>query len=421
MAHRITAMATNSVLADLGHERGGRLPTVFSTFCSSMSTGNCRNSAYHSECHWFYDYDDLDSNKHYGLTPGGLLHYVVITTRSSIGAYISESHFKKWFLNMRRIEIVSPAPSGSLHGNRVTANRWQGFLRSLGYRVRITESWSCKKADLLIALHAYRSHISIRDFKLNYPNQPLILILTGTDIYRDRINHPEVHQSMALADALVVLQAEAIRRIPVKWRHKVTVIHQSIAPIPKQQKPTDQFRVSVIGHLRPEKDPFCIVHAIPHLPSNSQIIIQHFGMAMSATMEKTALQYSKQYGRYTWHGMQSHQATLKALARSHAMVISSRMEGGAHVVSEAIAAGVPVLASKIPGNCGLLGRDYLGYFPVGNEKYLAKLLRRIETDQFFYKKLQEQVNKLQKLVRPSYERSSIQRLAARLLKSSKTD
>ena len=321
---------------------------------------------------------------------------------------------------MRRIEIVTPAPPGSLHGNRVTAKRWQGFLRRLGYRVPITESWSGKDADLLITLHAYRSHASIHAFKLAYPHRPLILILTGTDLYRDMANHPEVHKSMALADALVVLQTEALRIIPARWRHKATVIHQSVSQIPKLQKLKGQFSVSVIGHLRPEKDPFCIVRALPHIPSNSQICIQHLGMAMSGEMEKIALQATKQHGRYIWHGMVSHQTTLKILARSHTMVISSRMEGGAHVVSEAIAAGVPVLASKIAGNCGLLGKDYLGYFPVGNEKALTRLLLRAETDQLFYKKLQEQVKKLQKLVQPSHERSSLEKLVTRLLKFSKT-
>ena len=316
---------------------------------------------------------------------------------------------------MRRIEIVTPAPAGSLHGNRVTAKRWQGFLRNLGYRVPITESWSGKDADLLITLHAYRSHSSIDAFKLAYPNRPLILILTGTDLYRDMPNHPEVHQSMALADALVVLQAEALRCIPAKWRHKVSVIHQSVSPIPKQKKLVDQFTVSVIGHLRPEKDPFCIVRAIPHIPSNSQITIQHIGMAMSKEMEKAALQYSNQYDRYAWHGQQSHLATLKNLARSHIMVISSRMEGGAHVVSEAIAAGVPVLASKIAGNCGLLGKDYLGYFPVGNEKALARLLHRAETDPLFYEKLQDQVKQLRKLIQPSQEKAAIQKLSSKLI------
>jgi len=318
---------------------------------------------------------------------------------------------------MRRIEIVTPAPPGSLHGNRVTAKRWQSFLRQLGYRVPITESWSGKDADLLITLHAYRSHASIDAFKLAYPNRPLILILTGTDLYRDMANQPEVHESMALADALVVLQTEALRIIPTKWRHKATVIHQSVPQIPKQQKLKGQFSVSVIGHLRPEKDPFCIVRALPHLHCDSQISIQHLGMAMSLGMEKAALQYSNQYSRYSWYGMKSHQATLRTLARSHVMVISSRMEGGAHVVSEAIAAGVPVLASKIAGNCGLLGKDYLGYFPVGNEKALARLLYRAETDQLFYKKLQDQIKQLRKLIKPVQEKASIQKLCAKLFQS----
>ena len=157
---------------------------------------------------------------------------------------------------MRRIEIVTPAPPGSLHGNRVTAKRWQGFLRHLGYRAPITESWSGKDTDLLITLHAYRSHSSIDAFKLAHPNRPLILILTGTDLYRDMANHPEVHESMALADALVVLQAEALRCIPTKWRHKVIVIHQSIPQIAKQQKPKGQFSVSVIGIFALRKIPF---------------------------------------------------------------------------------------------------------------------------------------------------------------------
>ncbi|MEY2888881.1 MAG: hypothetical protein RIQ30_478 [Pseudomonadota bacterium] len=318
---------------------------------------------------------------------------------------------------MRRIEIVTPAPPGSLHGNRVTAKRWQGFLRQLGYRVPITESWSRKDADLLIALHAYRSHASIDAFKLAYPNRPLILILTGTDLYRDMANHPEVHESMALVDALVVLQTEALRIVPTKWRHKATVIHQSVPQIPKQQKLKGQFSVSVIGHLRPEKDPFCIVRALPHLHCDSQISIQHLGMAMSLGMEKAALQYSNQYSRYSWYGMKSHQATLRTLARSHVMVISSRMEGGAHVVSEAIAAGVPVLASKIAGNCGLLGKDYLGYFSVGDEKALARLLYRAETDQLFYKKLQDQIKQLRKLIKPVQEKAAIQKLCAKLFQS----
>ena len=57
------------------------------------------------------------------------------------------------------------------------------------------------------------------------------------------------------------------------------------------------------------------------------------------------------------------------------------------MVSEAAAAGVPVLASRIDGTVGLLGRDYPGYFPVGQTAALARLLWRVETDPEFFRRL----------------------------------
>jgi glycosyltransferase involved in cell wall biosynthesis len=65
------------------------------------------------------------------------------------------------------------------------------------------------------------------------------------------------------------------------------------------------------------------------------------------------------------------------------MVLSSLSEGGANVMSEAVAARVPVLATRIDGSIGLLGRDYPAYFPVGDTEALARLLNRIETDAAF--------------------------------------
>lgn len=70
--------------------------------------------------------------------------------------------------------------------------------------------------------------------------------------------------------------------------------------------------------------------------------------------------------------------------RCRAMVISSVMEGGANVVSEACRAGLPVVASDISGNVGLLGDDYPGYFPVGNDTELARMLQRAEDSPVFW-------------------------------------
>jgi len=148
---------------------------------------------------------------------------------------------------------------------------------------------------------------------------------------------------------------------------------------------------------------------------NSKIKVLHLGMAMSEQMEQTAKAYSETLERYQWIGEVSHAEALKMLSQSHLMVISSRMEGGAHVVSEAIALGVPVIASDIPGNRGLLGDDYLGYYPLGNEAELASLLYRAETMPDFYSLLKNQIDIRRELVSPHREMQSIQELMIQLL------
>ena len=96
------------------------------------------------------------------------------------------------------------------------------------------------------------------------------------------------------------------------------------------------------------------------------------------------------------------------MANSQLMVISSVMEGGANVVSEACRAGLPVLASDIPGNVGLLGRDYAGYFPVGDEQALAGLLQHAETEPAFLESLKAQVGNLAKRFLPEKEQASLE-------------
>ena len=311
---------------------------------------------------------------------------------------------------------MTPAPPGSLHGNRMTALRWEQFLKKLGFVVRISETWSGNPADLLIALHALRSHQSINAFKKAFPDKPIILIVTGTDLYRDMKTYPEVNKSMEIVDALVVLQSAAVESIPKAHQNKTLVIYQSIKSIKRKQLLKKSFLVSVIGHLRPEKDPFCTVRALDFLPAKSNVRVIHLGKAMTKEMGNQAVGYSAQIKRYEWLDERSHKETLNQLSRCHMMVISSLMEGGAHVVSEAIALGVPVIASDIPGNRGLLGDDYPGYFPVGNEIELAKLLVDAETKPNFYQSLERHIKARQKYVSPEFEMQSIKKLVNLLLK-----
>ena len=296
----------------------------------------------------------------------------------------------------------------------MTALRWQGFLEELGYSVEVTESWSQDDTGFLIALHAYRSHQSIVAFKKKYPKRPIVLVLTGTDLYRDIENHSEVIQSMEMADQLIILQSCAVDLIPADLRYKVQVIYQSVEvefdmDIGNGDSATkDDFVVSIIGHLREEKDPFCIVQSLPLLPADSKITVKHLGQAMNPQMKDQATHFNATIDRYHWLGEVSHADALRILSQSRLMVISSRMEGGAHVVSEAIALGIPVIASDIPGNRGLLGEDYPGYYPVADENALATLLYRAEKTPTFYASLQKHIDLRRELINPASEKQAIQ-------------
>jgi putative glycosyltransferase (TIGR04348 family) len=296
----------------------------------------------------------------------------------------------------------------------MTALRWQRFLEELGYSVGVTESWSGGDAGLLIALHAYRSHQSIVEFKKKYPNRHIVLILTGTDLYRDMKNHGEVIQSMEMADQLITLQSSALDLIPASLRYKAQVIYQSVEIGTADSVAKEDFLVSIIGHLREEKDPFCIARSLPLLPADSKITVKHLGQAMNSQMKDLARNFNATIDRYQWIGEVSHADALRMLSQSRLMVISSRMEGGAHVVSEAIALGIPVIASDIPGNRGLLGEDYPAYYPVANESALANLLYRSETMPTFYASLQKYIDLRKELIKPAREKQSIQELVSTL-------
>ena len=188
------------------------------------------------------------------------------------------------------------------------------------------------------------------------------------------------------------------------------MIYQSVEIDLSDPVAKEDFLVSVIGHLREEKDPFCVARSLPLLPSDSKITVRHLGQAMNSQMGDLARHFNATLDRYQWIGEVSHVDALRILSQSRLMVISSRMEGGAHVVSEAIALGIPVIASDIPGNRGLLGENYPAYYPVGEECALANLLYRSETIPTFYASLQKHIDLRRELIKPAREKQSIQEM-----------
>jgi putative glycosyltransferase (TIGR04348 family) len=311
-----------------------------------------------------------------------------------------------------RIALITPYGREHRNGNWHTAARWARFLREAGHTVRTQVEWDGRDTDLMLALHARRSFASIRAFAERFPSRPLLLALTGTDLYRDIHEDGDAQQALELAHRIIVLQDRGPDELSAHLAARTRVIYQSAPDIARLPAPADTFEVLVIGHLRAEKDPFRVALATTYLPGHSHIRVTHLGGALSEEMAETADMAQSKLPRWRWLGDVPHRTVLKHLSRAHLMVISSVMEGGANVICEALAADVPVLASHMPGNVGMLGEDYPGYFPVGDERQLARLLSMAETDPDFYADLLSHARARRGLMRPEQEASRLRQAVA---------
>jgi putative glycosyltransferase (TIGR04348 family) len=310
-----------------------------------------------------------------------------------------------------KIVLITPAGPTSRTGNRIAASRWARILRELGHSVRVAADWNGEPADLMVAIHAWRSAGAIARFKARHPERPVVLQLSGTDIYHYITSDPApTLRSMESADALVGLNDLAWRVVPKRLRKRLVVIRQSAERGGRRQPAGRAVTVSVIGHLRDVKDPLRAAEAARLLPAASRVRVEQAGRAYTPRWAMRANAEMKKNPRYRWLGDLSRAAVGRLLARSHAMVISSLSEGGANVISEAAVMGVPVLASRMDGNVGLLGARYPGYFPVGDTRALARLLRRLEDDPRFAERLARAVRARAPLFTPARERTAWKRL-----------
>jgi putative glycosyltransferase (TIGR04348 family) len=311
-----------------------------------------------------------------------------------------------------RIIIITPAATDSRAGNRATAERWKNLLEASGHRVSVGTDYRGEACDAFIALHAWRSRSAIQLFCDAWPGTPLILALTGTDIYHHQHQYPaDTHASMAAADVLIGLHSLVAQDIPEKFADKLVTLYQSaqLMETPSVRlQPDTPFDVCVIGHLREEKDSLRTAMAARLLPNESRIRILCAGKAYNEHWQAAATDEMKTNPRFQWLGELNGPDTRHLMAKSQIMVISSLMEGGANVVSEACRAGLPVIASDIPGNLGLLGEDYSGYYPAGDEQALADRLQRAERDAAFLSTLRQQVSQLGPLFSPDNERKSLE-------------
>ncbi|MHB1238637.1 MAG: selenoneine biosynthesis selenosugar synthase SenB, partial [Gallionella sp.] len=219
------------------------------------------------------------------------------------------------------IVIISPALANANNGNWQTARRWSRFLRK-DYRVSIAVQWDGNPCDAMIALHARRSASSIAAYSAAHPALPLVVVLTGTDLYRDILTDEDAQRSLQLATHLVVLQPAGLEMLDQASCKKTRIIFQSAPSLKAIDRhssiPPRYFDVTMIGHMRDEKDPATFMHAAEFLQGGNIRLI-HIGSALDPALGRLAEKTRQRYPRYQWLGNLTHAATRQRLKRSHLM------------------------------------------------------------------------------------------------------
>ncbi len=278
------------------------------------------------------------------------------------------------------------------------------MMRTMGHRVSVGEVYKGQDVDMMLAIHAGDSAEAVRSFREQHPGRPVIVALTGSDLYCDLEENPEVRETIEVADRLVVLQPRALEQLSKAARAKARVIYQSAEP-PEPLIPasSDQFDICVLSHLHDVKDPLRAAIAVRRLPESSRVYVLHAGKALTRAYKRQAHDEQMTNIRYRWLEQLSHPFARRLVGRCRALLVTSRQEGGSNAISEAAVCGMPVLATRIPGNEGLLGADYPGFFEIGKNAELRRLMVRTETDADFYDTLVSRMKHIAPLFDPAVE------------------
>lgn len=299
-----------------------------------------------------------------------------------------------------KVLVSSPFPLEGGSGNAVTALRVAGLLQD----GEACHGWDGRPADLMIALHAHRSREVVEAFARETGGKVAIL-LTGTDLYE--FSQQELIEIGLGVDALVVMHELALESLPEELRGCAHVIYPSVT-LPQLKAEPEPGLVTQLGHLRPVKNPFMALQCL----QGESVRLVHIGAALSPQMEEQAQSWMEREPRYRWLGALSREEALTWLSRSTVTLNTSHSEGASNVVLEALGLGVPILASRVEGNLGLLGADYEGFYQEQHE--LASALHRALADSAWRRRLRTQLQTRAPLFEADQESQSWGRLLNRL-------
>ncbi len=243
-----------------------------------------------------------------------------------------------------------------------------------------------KDADIIQAEWSISGFLSIPAKVLR--KKKIVVSLLGSDMMKAR--HSFLYRlitriTFRFADAVTAVsrkmaeEAIAIGAMPKKVRFIPYGTDEGFLDItpPPFKKP---FNLLYIGNLIPLKRVDVAIKALFELPEYFRLFIVGDGPEME-NLRALAFRL-KVHERVFFEGRKPHAQIPSYLSRSHALLLLSESEGRANVVLEALAAGVPVIASDIPGNRELIIDGENGIIvPVNDHKSVANAINYLFKDE----------------------------------------
>lgn len=148
---------------------------------------------------------------------------------------------------------------------------------------------------------------------------------------------------------------------------------------PAEQLPAGPPTVAFLGRLSPEKNPMALPAAAHRLQPEMRIRLVFIG---DGPLRTPLAQQAERLGVDAhFHGTVSHDRLPDLLRGANAFVLPSYSEGHPKALLEAMACGLPVVVSDIPGNRSVVEPDANGLiFPAGDDTRLAEQLATILGD-----------------------------------------
>jgi glycosyltransferase involved in cell wall biosynthesis len=303
-------------------------------------------------------------------------------------------------------KVASSFSSKMVHRFRYAPSRWQSLAQSPGgipvalarqplYFMLVPGFLAAmalsliRKAKQSDIIHAHWSICgAIAVFTQQFHHKPVITTLRGADQHAgQKLPYSWIHRKAIEGSAFIVTVNKAFaREVGLNYPH----IKRSIRVIPngvaghfymindELRTKTPSLKMLFIGSLIPRKGCEIALKALSELSNEKEISLTIVGDGP----ERSNLQHlSLTMGiddKVHFTGSIPPQEIVKFIEQHHLLLLPSYHEGRPNVVLEAMASGLPVVASDIEGNRELIREGNSGWlFPPGNYLKLADILLSI--------------------------------------------